>query len=230
MTPKAIIELAQHHGASSYRNRADTQHPAYGFTEGKLVAFVQELLAGKCLQQIAEPQAAAQHPDDAAVDALAALMKAKLAKQRAKGYGGWDTDCTQQRLSEMLRKHVDKGDPVDVANFCAFLVARGEGIAAPATAPGDAVRAFRDYLGVHDGIKLSGHAMDDMALDLARIALDFKHLVSVKAAAPAVEPVDAHVSAVIASRVKANASGQNGEDVGHIRAAASQDAKGQSHA
>lgn len=68
------------------------------------------------------------HPDDAAVDALAVLMKAKLTKQRAKGYGGWDTDCTQQRLSELLRGHVDKGDPVDVANFCAFLSARGEGI------------------------------------------------------------------------------------------------------
>lgn len=70
------------------------------------------------------------HPDDAAVDALAAKMKAKLAKQRAKGYGGWDTfECTQQRLSDMLRDHVAKGDPVDVANFCAFLNARDEGIA-----------------------------------------------------------------------------------------------------
>ncbi|KGH27744.1 hypothetical protein [Comamonas testosteroni] len=70
----------------------------------------------------------APHPDDVAVDALAALMKAKLAKQRAKGYGGWDTDCTRERLSELLRGHVDKGDPVDVANFCAFLSARAEGI------------------------------------------------------------------------------------------------------
>lgn len=72
------------------------------------------------------------HPDDAAVDALAVLMKAKLAEKRAKGYGGWNdkTQCPQQRLSDMLRAHVDKGDPVDVANFCAMLSARGEGIAA----------------------------------------------------------------------------------------------------
>lgn len=70
-----------------------------------------------------------QHPDDAAVDALAKRMKEKLAKQRAKAYGGWDTDCTQERLSRMLREHVIKGDPIDVANFCAFLHARGEGIA-----------------------------------------------------------------------------------------------------
>ncbi|UUC95560.1 hypothetical protein [Comamonas sp. C11] len=80
-------------------------------------------------------QLAAQHPDDAAVDALASLMKAKLAKQRDKGYGGWDdTECSQQHLSGLLRGHVDKGDPVDVANFCAFLSARGEGIA-PQAAP-----------------------------------------------------------------------------------------------
>lgn len=80
-------------------------------------------------------QAAPAHPDDAAVDALAATMKAKLTKQRAKGYSGWGTpECTQQRLSDMLRAHVDKGDPVDVANFCAFLAARGEGIAQAAPA------------------------------------------------------------------------------------------------
>jgi len=86
---------------------------------------------------------AARHPDDVAVDALAALMKAKLAKQRAKGYGGWDTDCTQQRLSDLLRGHVDKGDPVDVANFCAFLVARGEGIAAKSAGAAQAVEPVR---------------------------------------------------------------------------------------
>lgn len=69
------------------------------------------------------------HPDDAAVDALAMQMKAKLAKQRAKGYSGWDdSECTREWLSKLLREHVHKGDPVDVANFCAFLSARGEGI------------------------------------------------------------------------------------------------------
>lgn len=91
----------------------------------------------QCLHKISEPADASadQHPDDAAVDALAEAMKAKLAKQRARGYGGWKTpECTQQRLSDMLRGHVDKGDPVDVANFCAFLAARGEGIAQEAPA------------------------------------------------------------------------------------------------
>ena len=95
----------------------------------------------KCLHQIAEP--AATHPDDAAVDNLAAAMKAKLAKQRAKGYGGWDTDCTQEHLSNLLRAHVNKGDPVDVANFCAFLLTRGEGIAT--TQPAALVLAAREF-------------------------------------------------------------------------------------
>lgn len=71
-----------------------------------------------------------RHPDDAAVDAFAAAMKAKLAEARAKGRGGWQdkNDCPQQRLSDMLRAHVQKGDPRDVANFCMFLHQRGEGI------------------------------------------------------------------------------------------------------
>ncbi len=42
-------------------------------------------------------------------------------------------------------------------------------------AAGEAVKAFREYLAVHPAActGMGGHAMDDMALDLARIALDF---------------------------------------------------------
>ena len=38
-----------------------------------------------------------------------------------------------------------------------------------------AAKAFREYLAVHPDActRMGGHAMDDMALDLARIALDF---------------------------------------------------------
>jgi hypothetical protein len=63
------------------------------------------------------------HPDDAAVDAFATALKAKLAASRAKGRGGWDDPhfCTNEDLSIMLRVHVGKGDPVDVANFCMML-------------------------------------------------------------------------------------------------------------
>ncbi|WP_212285752.1 hypothetical protein [Agrobacterium tumefaciens] len=74
------------------------------------------------------------HADNEAVDLLiaAAKMKNKLFLARRKGRGGWDdpTECTNADLSRMLREHVEKGDPVDVANFCAFLIARGERILA----------------------------------------------------------------------------------------------------
>lgn len=71
----------------------------------------------------------AKHLDDAAVDRFAVAMKNKLAAARAKGRGGWDgSECNSQRLSDMLRAHVEKGDPRDVANFCMFLHERGEAI------------------------------------------------------------------------------------------------------
>lgn len=71
------------------------------------------------------------HPDDAAVDEFAAAMKAKLAKKRAEGRGGWQDkrDCTNGYLSQLLVEHVDKGDPTDVANFCMMLHVRREKIA-----------------------------------------------------------------------------------------------------
>lgn len=83
----------------------------------------------KIVNEHATPE---QHPDDAAVDRFAASMKAKLAKSRAKGRGGWEdkTQCSAEYLSELLCGHVEKGDPVDVANFCMLLQQRGESIAA----------------------------------------------------------------------------------------------------
>jgi len=64
-----------------------------------------------------------QHPDDLAVDRFAAAMKAKLAKRRDEGRGGWEDkeDCSQLFLSQLLREHVEKGDPVDVGNFAMML-------------------------------------------------------------------------------------------------------------
>lgn len=119
--------------------------------------------------QAPRPPAQAQEPahaDDAAVDALAEAMKAKLAKQRARGYGGWDTpEFTQQRLSDMLRGHVDKGDPVDVANFCAFLAARGEGIAQAAPAAVAVPSKAVAYLDIGSGGYLDiGTDLDDEEL------------------------------------------------------------------
>lgn len=70
------------------------------------------------------------HPDDLAVDRFAQAMKSKLAAKRAQGYGGWDDPelCPSKFLSRKLREHVEKGDPVDVANFGMMLHQRGERI------------------------------------------------------------------------------------------------------
>ena len=38
-----IEELARKHGATSYRNRADTQNPAYGFTPAGLLNLLAEV-------------------------------------------------------------------------------------------------------------------------------------------------------------------------------------------
>lgn len=74
------------------------------------------------------------HPDDLAVDLFASAMKAKLEfSRKQRGRGGWQdkSECTAESLSEMLRRHVEKGDPTDVANFCCFLWNRQEGITQP---------------------------------------------------------------------------------------------------
>ena len=71
-----------------------------------------------------------EHPDDLAVDRFAAAMKAKLAKKRADGRGGWDRkdECSNWLLSTLLHDHVDKGDPVDVGNLAMMIHQRGETI------------------------------------------------------------------------------------------------------
>jgi hypothetical protein len=81
------------------------------------------------LKQQAIAQQQQQHPDDAAVDRFAVAMKDKLAKAREKGRSGWET-CPPDDLSRMLREHVEKGDPRDVANFAMMLWNLGTGIAA----------------------------------------------------------------------------------------------------
>lgn len=70
------------------------------------------------------------HPDDLAVDRFAAAMKAKLAKKRAEGRGGWDRkdECSAEDLSYMLVQHLWKGDPLDVGNLAMMLHQRGERI------------------------------------------------------------------------------------------------------
>lgn len=70
------------------------------------------------------------HTDDLAVDRFAAAMKAKLAKKRDEGRGGWEDkdQCSNAFLSELLLEHVAKGDPVDVGNLAMMVHQRGESI------------------------------------------------------------------------------------------------------
>ena len=99
-------------------------------------AIARELLAHRRASQTAPA-----HEDDLAVDRFAAVMKAKLAKKRDDGRGGWSgPECSEETLSHMLRDHVGKGDPVDVANFAMMLHQRGERIAQAAPAPSDGLR------------------------------------------------------------------------------------------
>ena len=67
------------------------------------------------------------HPDDLAVDIFTAAMKQKMAASRMKGRGGWDDpeQCDVAELCIMLVEHVEKGDPVDIANFAMMLYHRG---------------------------------------------------------------------------------------------------------
>jgi len=74
--------------------------------------------------------AVAPPADDIAVDRFAEAMKAKLAKKRDEGRGGWET-CPGDMLSKMLIDHIAKGDPVDVANFCMMLHQNGARIRMP---------------------------------------------------------------------------------------------------
>lgn len=57
-------------------------------------------------------------------------MEDKMSLASENGRGGWSDkiNCKQADLSRMLRQHVEKGDPVDVANFCMMLHRRGERI------------------------------------------------------------------------------------------------------
>lgn len=70
-----------------------------------------------------------QHPDTVAVNRFAEEMATKMAQARAKGRAGWET-CPPDVLSRMLREHVEKGDPRDIANFCMMLWHLGQPIAA----------------------------------------------------------------------------------------------------
>ena len=67
--------------------------------------------------------------DHAAVARLGFDQREKLAITRKRRGGWWTEGCTVEQLSQMLHAAVAKGDPIDVANYCAFIHAKGGRIA-----------------------------------------------------------------------------------------------------
>ena len=97
------------------------------------------------LAATAAPVAATQHPDDIAVDKFAVAMKDKMAASRTKGRGGWENpeECGIEDLACMLVQHVEKGDPVDIGNFCMMVWNRVRDTGPDTYAP--IVEAFLSY-------------------------------------------------------------------------------------
>ncbi|AVO22995.1 hypothetical protein HWB57_gp158 [Erwinia phage vB_EamM-Bue1] len=80
----------------------------------------------KITKPVTAPAPVEQHPDDEAIDAFAAAMKAKMARSRDKGRSGWEDRgmVTDEQLAEMLIEHLGKtnaGNFEDVAIFCMML-------------------------------------------------------------------------------------------------------------
>jgi len=70
--------LAKRHGATSYRNRADTQHPAYGFTEGGLNGLIGEVLAKWGAQDVPASQGYALVPVEPTPEMVDAAQEAYM--------------------------------------------------------------------------------------------------------------------------------------------------------
>jgi len=66
-------------------------------------------------------------PDDErkALDAMVSAMSEKLYRKYIEGYSGFE-GASEEHLNRLLHEHLLKGDPVDVANFCAFLLHNGQ--------------------------------------------------------------------------------------------------------
>lgn len=64
-----------------------------------------------------------EHYDNYAIEQFAKMMREKMSASRAKGRSGWSDPekCSVEYLRSLLYEHLDKGDPVDVANICMML-------------------------------------------------------------------------------------------------------------
>ncbi|MDD0817177.1 hypothetical protein PSQ39_21260 [Curvibacter sp. HBC28] len=119
-------------------------------------------------------RAALPHPDDIAIDGFAADLKVKMAGSRAKGRSGWET-CPPELLSKMLREHVEKGDPRDVAIISMMHWYMGAGIAPQpeqATRPAVQVGSWSWLRGVIGGLAKHRHKMEGTGQTHTFVVLD----------------------------------------------------------
>jgi hypothetical protein len=98
-------------------------HPRYDAESSRDGLLLEAATKDELIAAIDAWPADVEHPDDSAVDRFAAKMRAKMAASRAKGREGWDdpTRCSPDVLVRLMYAHAEKGDPVDVANFCMML-------------------------------------------------------------------------------------------------------------
>jgi hypothetical protein len=95
------------------------------------VVFLDRILAAVDAMQVSEDT----NFDDHCIDKFANFMKIKMAVCREqKGRGGWES-AQPEELVRQLRVAIDKGDPVDVANYCMMLFTLGELITVPMASP-----------------------------------------------------------------------------------------------
>jgi hypothetical protein len=73
-----------------------------------------------CVGEWIEPSIIDHHPDDVAIQQFAVAMSEKMSLSRLNGRDGWQT-CSITELLKMLRNHVHKGDPVDIANIAMMI-------------------------------------------------------------------------------------------------------------
>jgi hypothetical protein len=67
------------------------------------------------------PSSGEPDPLETLVAGFAKALLAKLKLSRANGRSGWDATDWEDECRAGLIKHIDKGDPRDVAAYCAFM-------------------------------------------------------------------------------------------------------------
>lgn len=133
--------------ADKYESSGGTVPAEFTFTEAQLAALIDEVRAGALPASDEHISKFLPAEEREAWEKFSTAMAEKLHKKYVEGYSGFDS-CTEAQLSAMLYEHLPKGDPVDVANFCMFLFANGQRIAAtpPSAAPAEPANEKKLYI------------------------------------------------------------------------------------